>query len=96
MKYKMTIKITDPNTKKGMYSELIFKCECYFCYNPKQYGNGYTLRISNKTCDPIDFDLRYDKTFNHNKPEEWLKSWANNYWSGENGAWKIKEIIIEK
>lgn len=96
MKYQMIVKITDPDTPKGMFSELTFKFNCYLSYDPKQYGNGYYLRIENKGYNTFDFDLRYDRSFNSNKPEEWLKSWANNYWSGKNGAWKIKRLLIEK
>lgn len=29
MKYQMIVKITDPNTPKGMFSELTFKFNCY-------------------------------------------------------------------
>lgn len=96
MKYQMIVKITDPDTPDGMFSELTFKFNCYFSYNPNQYGNGYYLRIANKVYEPFDFDLRYDLSFNSNKPEEWLKKWANNYWSGKNGAWKIKRLLIKK
>lgn len=96
MKYQMIVKITDPNTPKGMNSKLIIRLYCCFAYNPKDYGNGYFLRIDGKLYGPIIFDLRYDKSFNSKKPEEWLKTWANNYWSGKKGAWKIKRLLIEK
>lgn len=94
MKYQMIVKITDPNTPKGMFSELIIKLYCCFAYSPKEHG--YYLRIDGKLYGPIIFDLRYDKSFNSKKPEEWLKTWANNYWSGKNGNWKIKKLLIEK
>lgn len=96
MKYQMIVKITDPNTPKGMKLNLITKLYCCFAYNPKDYGNGFFLKIDGKLYGPRILDLRYDKSFNSKKPEEWLKSWANNYWSGKNGAWKIKRILIEK
>lgn len=96
MKYQMIVKITDPNTPKRMNLNLITKLYCCFAYNPKDYGNGFFVKIDGKLYGPIILDLRYDKSFNSKKPEEWLKSWANNYWSGKNGAWKIKRILIEK
>ena len=33
MNYKMTVSITDPNTKAGMTSELLFKLNCTFFYD---------------------------------------------------------------
>ena len=42
------------------------------------------------------FDVRYDKSFNVDKPDVWLKNWAKNYWNGCNGAWKIKRLQILK
>lgn len=97
MKYQIIVKITDPNTPKGMFSELMFILDCCFAYDSKQYGNGFFLRIGKKgTFETIDFDLRYDKTFNPDNKAEWLEQWAKKYWSGENGAWKIKEILIKK
>lgn len=96
MKYQMIVKITDPNTPKGMVSELFFDLACNFTYNPDRYGNGYYVSIQSKEFYKQLIDLRYDKTFDRNNKEEWLKSWANDYWNGENGAWKIKKLLIKK
>lgn len=94
MDYRMKVTINDPNTPKGMVTELFFDLDCHFNYNPRQYGNGYHLSIFNKYFDKQLIDLRYDKTFDRNNKEKWLKEWANNYWTGENGAWAIKHLEI--
>lgn len=96
MKYKMYVKITDPNTEKGMTSELFFKLDCNFIYDPKDYGNGYYVSISGKEFYKKVIDLRYDKNFSRINKEKWLKEWAYNYWNGQNGAWIIKTLKIEK
>lgn len=94
MNYRMKVTITNPNTEKGMTSELFFDLACEFCYLPEQYGNGHYVSISGKEFNKQSYDLRYDKTFNRNKKSEWLEKWARNYWTGENGAWAIKHLEI--
>lgn len=96
MKYKMNVKITDPETPKGMTSELFFDLTCTFSYDEEQYGNGHYVAIEGKEFYRQIVDLRYDVSFDRNKKEEWLENWARNYWSGSNGAWVIKTIEISK
>lgn len=96
MTYKMKVRITDPNTPKGMTSELYFKLKCTFVYDEEQYGNGFFLNIECENFEPKFFDLRYDRTFKKSEKEKWLENWARNYWSGENGAWAIKSLEITK
>ena len=45
MNYKMKVRITDPKTPKGMFSELFFDLECKFTYDENQYGNGHYVSI---------------------------------------------------
>jgi hypothetical protein len=40
--------------------------------------------------------LRYDKSFNRYKKEEYLEAWARGSWTGENGSWVIKNLEIAK
>ena len=94
MKYRMKVIITDPNTKKGMTSELFFDLDCSFAYNSDTYGNGHYVSISSKGFSEQVIDLRYDRTFNRNKKIEWLERWACNYWTGKDGAWAIKHLEI--
>lgn len=96
MNYKMTVRITDPNTKAGMISELMFKLDCSFAYDKDQYGNGHYVGIKGKNFSPLCYDLRYDHSFNRNEKEKWLEEWARNYWSGTDGAWAVKSLDIEK
>lgn len=98
MKYKMNVNITDPNTPEGMYSGLIFNLDCTFTYDEEQYGNGHYVAIRGKEM-PFGrevIDLRYDQSFDRNNKEKWLEQWARSYWTGENGAWAIRSITIEK
>lgn len=94
MKYQMRVVIEDPNVKPGMVAELLFDLDCEFHHNPNQYGNGYCLSISGKDFYKQIIDLRYDTSFDRNHPDIWLYTWAHNYWSGKNGAWKIKSLTI--
>ena len=94
MYYKMNVDITDPNTKEGMFSGLKFNLDCHFIYDADDYGNGYYVSISNNKGFENYVDIRYDKTFRSKFPEKWLFEWAYSYWSGTNGAWKIRTIEI--
>ena len=98
MKYLMTVTIANPNTPKGMSSDILFKIDCFFSYDPEQYGNGHWLKL--KARGPEGFenyvDLRYDSGFNPNDKPAFLEKWAHNYWSGKNGAYYVKELRIAK
>ncbi len=94
MEYQMRVVIEDPNVEPGMVAELSFDFTCYFTHLPKQYGNGYTVSISSDNFEERLYDLRYDRSFDCNKKADWLKAWAHNYWSGKDGAWKVKSLTI--
>jgi hypothetical protein len=97
MNYRMKVIITDPETPKGMVAEMMVKMNCSFFYNPKQYGNGFSLRIRSEDGRfGNDYDLRYDRSFKKAEKEKWLEKWAKNYWNGKNGAWAIKTLEITK
>lgn len=96
MIYEMKIRITDPNTPKGMTSELCFKLKCTFVYDAEQYGNGFFVDIESKNFESKFFDLRYDRSFRKSEKEKWLENWARNYWNGKNGAWGIKSLEIKE
>lgn len=96
MNYIMKVKIKDPDTAKGMVSELYFELDCIFEHNENDYGNGYWLVIKGKGFGQQLFDLRYDRSFKKRHPEKWLEKWAKNYWSGKDGAWIIDSLKIEE
>lgn len=96
MKYTMNVKITDPKTPAGMMSEIFFKLECEFFYKEGDYGNGHWVAIEGEHFAEQYIDLRYDTSFNKNKKEDWLVSWAKNYWGGESGAWAVKSVEVTK
>lgn len=95
MKYLMNVIIRDPNTKPGMVSDMLLKFRCYFIRDDEGYGKKTYLNICSESAhNPID--LRYDKNYYRGKEKEYLEYWAKNYWTGKNGSWEIKELIIEE
>lgn len=98
MKYLMTVTIADPETPAGMSSDLLFKIECSFAYDPEQYGNGHWLKLKKRGIEGFEnhVDLRYDPDFDRNDKPTYLEKWARNYWSGKDGAYYVKSIRIEK
>lgn len=97
MNYKMKITLENPNAAEyDLKSPLELVLECKFSYNSDTYGNGHYVSIQGKNFSKLIFDIRYDKNFNRNNKTEWLEKWAKNYWSGENGSWKLTKIEIIK
>ena len=96
MKYEMKVVIYDPETPKGMISDLMFKLSCSFVYDSEQYGNGHYLNIGGKEFYQQVIDLRYDTEFDRNNKIAFLEKWARNYWSGKNGAYAIKTLEISE
>lgn len=96
LNYKMTVDIYDPNTPEGMLSGLRLYLFCEVFRDPGDYGNGSYLSIRGEGFSKQIFDVRFDKSFHINEPDVWIKNWAQNYWSGVNGAWSIKRLQIEK
>lgn len=97
MKYEMKVIIYDPKTPDGMNSDMLMDMIAEFYYDSKQYGNGHSLLI--KTTDRkfrMDYDLRYDDTFDKNNKIEYLTKWVTNYWSGNDDAYAVREIKIRK
>lgn len=89
-KMKVTVKSAEEN------KTLSFELTCtYFC-NPEDYGNGYHLAIEGDGFFDQYYDLRYDKSFKRKRKMTWLVDWAEYYWSGEEGAYKVTHIDIEE
>lgn len=99
MNYNMTVTIEDPHTEAGKNSDLIFLLDADFVHDPEQYGNGYQVAIGSKKESAIPFyrsiiDLRYDTDFDPEKKIAWLADWAQHYWSGKDGAYRVKALSI--
>lgn len=95
MLYDITVQIEDPNTEEGMHSGLTFDLTANFAYDPETYGNGYSVSINGKDFFNV-YDLRYNHEFNRKNKILWLATWAENYWSGENGSWKLRSLKISR
>ena len=99
MRYKMIVEIADPNVEMGYVSGLHFDLVSTFYQDENGYGNGHWVTICGSGAISHfenTYDLRYDKTFNRGKKEEWLRNWAKSYWSGKDGAWAVVALTIEK
>lgn len=96
LNYKMTVEISDPDTPVGMSSGLKLYLFCEVFCDPNDFGNGCYICIRGEGFSKTVVDVRYDKSFNIDAPDVWLKNWAKNYWNGCNGAWSIKCLQILK
>lgn len=96
MKYQMTVTIANPDTPAGMSSDLVFKIDCFFAYDPEQYGNGHWLKMKKRGPEGFEnhYDLRYDDSFDRNNKPAWLERWARSYWNGKDGAYYVKDLKI--
>ena len=68
-----------------------YKYDVVFSTDNNNYGNGTYLKIGN---DKL-YDLRYNQDYHKGQEIEFLTAWACNYWNGENGAYKLKDITIK-
>lgn len=66
--------------------------DVWFSTDDEGYGNRTYLRVDNYKY----YDIRYDTSYSSNQEIAYLSQWASNYWSGENGAWKLVGIKIER
>ena len=99
MKYIMNVTIYNPEAEENMCSDIFFKLECEFAKEKgSYYGNGYHVSIKGKGVpfDRLVYDLRYDTDFHAKRKEVWLTNWAHAYWSGQDGAYAVKELTIRK
>lgn len=95
MKYKMNVVIADPNTEKGMTSDLHLELLATFAKHPNQYGNGTMLSIQSSDNHFNNlYDIRYDTEYHSDKQVEYLEKWAHDYWSGKDGAYIVKKLTI--
>ena len=96
MNYKMQVTIANPETPKGMISDLVLKIEAYYSVDENDYGNGHYLHLIMSEERDQWIDLRYNKRFNRNKKMQFLVDWAFDYWNGENGAYYVKSITVSE
>lgn len=96
MKYTMSVIINDPNTEDGMNSDLFLRFNVEFSHDENDYGNGYYVLIKGDEGFSNYYDLRYNKDFHAAHKIAWLADWADNYWSGKDGAYKLKSIGITR
>ena len=98
MTYEMNVVICDPETPKGMTSDLAFTIDCYFAHDSETYGNGYWLSLVKRGREGFEncIDLRYDRSFHPDQKIAYLANWAQNYWSGKDGAYILREFNIRR
>lgn len=61
------------------------------------YGNDTYMIIKSRDGGNFEqyIDIRYDTTFNKDKPELYIINWVYNYWSGDNGSWNVVACSIK-
>ena len=92
-KYRLRVIVVSPENQQNKAAyELLFT----FVYDPEQYGNGHYASIRGANFWHQVIDLRYDAEFDRNDKAAWVEKWARNYWSGENGAFMVKELDIQE
>ena len=96
MKYNIDVVICNPNTPKGMNSDICLALTAEFVCDPNQYGNKHFVAIYGEGFSEQAYDIRYDRSFRRDHKEEWLENWARSYWNGKDGAYTVKRIKIEK
>ena len=96
MHYKMEV-IIAPTKESGDLNEpeRTMILDARFAKREDTYGNGHYLRITGNDGFRVSYDIRYDRDFRPNRKVTYLLDWANYYWSGKDGAWKVKSIKIE-
>lgn len=91
--YKLNIRLTSPdlvNTKDRKLAVKVVRSN-------SGYGNDSYLAIKGIDNSFEQFiDMRYDTSFNPNKPEPSIVAWAYSYWTGENGSWRIIKLSIQR
>ena len=87
--YKLKVEIRDPETND---IETLYRPDVWFSTDDENYGNGTYLKIDGSHY----YDIRYDTSYDPKHEMAYITQWAENYWSGENGAWKLHSIDIER
>lgn len=61
------------------------------------YGNNTYMLVKSRYGGEFEqyLDIRYDTTFNKDKPEIYIINWVYNYWSGDNGSWNVVACSIK-
>lgn len=90
MKYKATVIIRKPNSNRTR----ILGIDIEFGLDPtdRYMHANYSGHCSGED----DFDLRYDASFDPDKPMHFIVRTYENIYDGQNGAWLLDAIAIEK
>ena len=96
MKYRIAVILEDPNSDGMLVSTFGYDMVATFASNEKQYGNGTSVVIESSAGFEVRYDIRYDNSYHLGKEKEWLEQWANGYWNGKDGAFKVKTMTIQE
>lgn len=87
--FTLRVKIASPDMDKFVQMDYL----CTFLTDTVGYGKKTYLDIQSlKNGADHYYDLRYDKDYHKGEEFSFLAKWAENYWSGENGAYKLIEF----
>ena len=86
--FKLVVKVVNPTDQTDEHE---YKYDVRYSTDPSNYGNGTYLSIG----EDKYYDIRYDQEYHQGHEIEYLTTWACNYWSGENGSYKLTEISVK-
>ena len=91
MNYAMNVVISNPDSGNVVQMDLTAE----FCKNENTYGNGFYMGIENESGSfSVSYDIRYDRSFNPSDKVSYLTQWANNFWNGKEGAYKVDKLTV--
>lgn len=93
-KYRLHVTLENPDKPDDLVD---MSYECEFEENKDTYGNGFYLGMkptSGKGMMSV-YDLRYDKEFHRKRKAEFLIYYAETFFSGKNGAWKLVSATVD-
>lgn len=93
MKFNMMVMIKDPNTEEGKSSTMVMKLTALF--DTKNDKTMLLIRDENCNFENL-MDITHDKNYDAGNEEGYLAIWADNYWSGKNGAYEVESLKIER
>lgn len=84
-KYSLTVGIVDP-TNSEKKKVLMYECTLY----TDKYNHSY-IHVENDKWAEI-----FNTSYRDGQEIQAVVNWACNFWTGENGAWKLQGVNIEE
>lgn len=67
-----------------------------FFQDENGYGNKTYMQLATEDHKPFKyFDLRYNNVYDSNAQISFICMWADAYWNGKDGSWKLESIEVK-